>query len=123
MITGVLSGPGHSSPLKCVALSQKNACVASGDNNGTIIVHDMTKTGIVEFRADNVFAEVLGLCYLPNGSLVVCGWDDEFEGPNLKVFSPSLELVQTLEGHDFAVLCVTVSPSGSHIASGEVMGR
>jgi len=123
MITGVLSGPGHSSPLKCVALSQKNACVASGDNNGTIIVHDMTKTGIVEFRADNVFAEVLGLCYLPNGSLVVCGWDDEFEGPNLKVFSPSLELVQTLEGHDFAVLCVTVSPSGSHIASGGSDGK
>jgi len=36
----------------------------------------------------------------------------------LKVFSPSLELVQTLVGHDGTVWCVTVSPSGSHIASG-----
>jgi len=39
-------------------------------------------------------------------------------GPNLKVFSPSLELVQTLVGHDGRVECVTVSPSGSLIVSG-----
>jgi len=36
----------------------------------------------------------------------------------LKVFSPSLELVQTLVGHNGGVRCVTVSPSGSHFASG-----
>jgi len=36
----------------------------------------------------------------------------------LKVFSPSLELVQTLVGHVGAVRCFTVSPSGSHIISG-----
>jgi len=115
MITGVLSG--HSSPLNCVALSQDNSYVVSGGDDGTIIVHS-TKTGIVEYRADNVFAEdVCGLCCLPNGSLVACGSDYD-EGPNLKVFSPSLELVQTLVGHDGPVRCVTVSPSGSHFASG-----
>ena len=53
MITGVL--PGHSRPLNCVALSQDNSYVVSGDQDGTIIVHS-TKTGIVEYRADNVFA-------------------------------------------------------------------
>jgi len=37
-------------------------------------------------------------------------------GAYLKVFSPSLELVQPLEG-PCAVECVTVSPSGYHIAS------
>ena len=65
---------GHSTLLTCVALSQDNS--VSGDEVGTIIVHS-TKTGIVEFRADNVFAGgVLGLCYLPNGSgLVACGDD------------------------------------------------
>jgi len=36
----------------------------------------------------------------------------------LKVLSPSLELLQTLVGHVGAVYCVTVSPSGSHFASG-----
>jgi len=41
----------------------------------------------------------------------------------LKVFSPSLELVQTLVGHDGAVRCVTVSPSGSHFASGDNDGK
>jgi len=62
---------------------------------------------------------VLGLYYFPNDSgLVACGCDDWVEGPTLKVFSPSLELVQTLVGHDGTVWCVTVSPSGSHIASG-----
>ena len=49
--------------------------MVSGGDDGTIIVHS-TKTGIVEYRADNVFANyVCGLCCLPNGSLVACGHD------------------------------------------------
>ena len=106
MITGVLSG--HSSPLNCVALSQDNSYVVLGYDDGTIIVHS-TKTGIVKYRADNVFGGVLGLCYLLDGSLVACGYDED-EGPNLKILSPSLELVQTLVGHDGYVGCVTISP-------------
>jgi len=71
------------------------------------------------FRAYHVFyGSVSGLCYLPNGSLLACGWDEV-----LKVFSPSLELVQTLEGHNGPVECVTISPSGSHIASGGSDGK
>jgi len=90
--------------------------VASGSDDGSIIVHS-TSSYKVEYRADDVFAgAVLGLCYLLNGSLLACGYNSG--GANLKVFSPSLELVQTLVGHDGAVLCVTVSPSGSHFASG-----
>jgi len=118
MITGVLSG--HSSLLRCVALSRDNSYVVSGDGDGTIIVHS-TKTGIVKYRVDNVFAvDVCGLCCLPNGSLVACGYD---EGANLKVLSPSLELVHSLVGHDGSVNCVTVSPSGSHFASGDDDGK
>jgi len=94
--------------------------VASGCNNGSIIVHS-TSFDKVEYRADKVFSwvngGVRGLCYLPNGSLVACG-SGFGGGPNLKVLSPSLELVQTLVGHDGYVICVTVSPSGSHFASG-----
>ena len=117
MITGVLSG--HSSRVKCVALSRDNSYVVSGYEDGTIIVHS-TKTGIEAYRADNVFAggEVYGLCYLLDGSgFVACGWDD------LKVFSPSLELLQTLVGHVGEVWCVTISPSGSHLASAGDDGR
>ena len=96
MITGVL--PGHSRPLNCVVLSQNNSYEVSGDDDGNIIVHS-TKTGIVEYRADNVFANrVCGLCYLLDGSLVACGYDSD--GGNLKVLSPSLDLAQTLIGHD-----------------------
>jgi len=91
--------------------------VASGSKSRSIIVHS-TSSHKVEYRAENVFSGgVCGLCYLPNGSLVACGYDFD-GGPTLKVLSPSLELVQTLVGHDFGVDCVTVSPSGSHIASG-----
>jgi len=97
--------------------------VASGSRSGSIIVHSSSNKVI--HRADNVFlSNVNGLCNLPNGSLVACGYDeDEDEGTYLKVLSPSLELVQTLEGHDGPVWCVTVSPSGSHFASGDDDGK
>jgi len=90
--------------------------VASGGDDGSIIIHS-TSSNNIEYRADNVFVlGVLGLCYLLDGSLVACGYDGG--GVHLKVFSPSLELVQTLEGHNGGVWCVTISPSGSHFASG-----
>ena len=109
---------GHSSVVTCVSFSRDNRFVVSGGNDGTIIVHS-TSSNKVEYRADNVIAEgVYDLCYLPTGSLVACGYSDEGDYNGLKVFSPSLELVQTLVGHDGPVLCVTVSPSGSHLASG-----
>ena len=110
MDTDVLSW--HPSP-NSVALSRNNSNVVLGDSKGTIINYS-TKSGIVEYRTDNVFAEVHGLCYLRNGSLVACG----IGGNGLKVFSQTLELVQTLEGHTGTVWCVTVSPTGSHFASG-----
>jgi len=107
----------HNDCVKCVAL-RSNGHVASGSKSRSIIIHS-TSSNKVEYQADNVFAyDVKGLCYLPNGSLVACGGDGP-GGNGLKVLSPSLELVQTLEGHyGGAVCCVTVSPSGSHIASG-----
>jgi len=118
MIVGVLTE--SASRLNCVALSRDNSYLISGDHEGTIIVLS-TKTGIVEYQVDNVFARgVSGLCCLLDGSLVACGFCDD---GGLKVFSPSLELVQTLEGHDNAVSCVTVSPSGSHLASGGGNGK
>ncbi len=112
---------GHNAAVDCVALSQFNghvASCASGSGSRSIIIHS-TSFNKVEYRADNVFAYgVYGLCYLLDGSLVACGSDG-----GLKVFSPSLELVQTLVGHDGPVWCVTVSPSGSHFASGDDDGK
>ena len=97
---------------------RSNDQITSCSLSGSIIIHS-TSSNMVEYRADNVFGRVLGLCNLPNGSLVACGYDDEDDSNGiLKVFSPSLELVQTLVGHDGGVECVTVSPSGSHLASG-----
>jgi len=106
---------GHNAAVTCVAL-WSNGHVVSGGDDGSIIIHSTSNK--VEYRADNVFTGgVDGLCYFPNGSLVACGYEDEGDDC-LKVFSPSLELVQTLVGHDGWVWCVTVSPSGSHFASG-----
>jgi WD40 repeat protein len=107
---------GHNDPVLRVAL-RSNGHVASGSDDGSIIIHS-TSSNKVEYRADNVFANgVTGLCYLPNGSLVACC------KVGLQVFSPSLELFQTLEGHNGFVNCVTVSPSGSHFASGDDDGK
>ena len=119
MITSVLSG--HSCPLRFVALAHDSRYVASGSEGGSIIIHS-TSSNKVEFQADNVFDIVYGLCYLLDGSgLVACGYGPE--GDRLKVLSPSLELVQTLVGHSGDVRCVTVSPSGSHFASGGSGGK
>jgi len=94
--------------------------VASGSEGGSIIIHS-TSSNNVEYRADDGFSHyVNGLCFLPNGSLVACGYG---EGGRLKIFSPSLELVQTLVGHNGNVFCVTISPSGSHFASGDGDGK
>ena len=75
---------GHDFGIGNLCLSRDNSSVAScssgcyGDPT-SIIIHS-TKTGIVEYRA--VFVEdVLGLCYLPNGSLVACGFDHHGETP------------------------------------------
>ena len=108
---------GHNGIVLCVAL-RSNGHVASGSDDGSIIIHS-TSSNKVEYQADNVFAEgVEGLCYLLNGSLVACGHDGYGGGTHFKILSPSLELVQTLVGHTNGVYCVTVSPSGSHLASG-----
>jgi len=113
---------GHNDTVCCVAL-RCNGHVASGGGSRSIIVHS-TISNKVEYRADNVFANwVNGLCYLPNGSLVACGYDGGGGDSGLKVFSPSLELVQTLVGHNGPVGCVTFSPSGSHFASGDGDGK
>jgi len=107
---------GHNHDVRCVSLL-RNGQVASGSYDGSIIIHS-TSSNKVEYQAENVFAYgVSGLCYLLDGSLVACG-NDGIGGNGLKVFSPSLELVQTLVGHNGYVYCVTVSPSGSHFASG-----
>jgi len=107
---------GHNADVNCVAL-QSNGHVASGSCYGSIIIHS-TSSNKVEYQADNVFAGgVNGLCYLLDGSLVACGYDGDGSA-KVRVFSPSLELVQTLVGHNGPVECVTVSPSGSHFASG-----
>ena len=109
---------GHNGGVLCVAL-RSNGHVASGGDDGSIIIHS-TNSNKVESRADNVFASgVERLCYLPTGSLVACG----IGAGGLKVLSPSLELVQTLVGHTGGVRCVTVSPSGSHFASGGSDGK
>jgi len=97
---------------------------------GDVIIHS-TSSNKVEYRAQNALpGDVLDVCFLPNNNkgIVICGGDSyagydgagDVYGPNLRVFSPSLELVQTLVGHGDPnpVNCVTVSPTGSHFASG-----
>ena len=106
-----------------LALSRENGHIAlivneghEGDNAKIIIIHS-TSMNKVEYQADYVFpGRTEDLCYLNDSGLVACG------GGRLKVFSPSLELVQTL-GHGNRARCVTVSPSGSHIASGGRNGK
>jgi len=109
---------GHNSAVYCVALSIfNNNHVASGASDGSIIIHS-TSSNKLEYRAENVFLESVNeLCFLPNDSgLVACGQGGQ--SGNLKVFSPSLELVQTLVGHVGRCYCLTISPASSIIASG-----
>ena len=91
----------------------KGRIVSGGTAN--ILVHS-TKTGMEESRVDGYatgyFEHVRDLKQIPGSGFVSASID------TLKVWNPSFELVQTLVGHDGRVDCVTVSPSGSHFASG-----
>jgi len=119
----------HNGGAKCLAFSPDNKLLVSGCSsvrNGSVITVHSAKTGNLDYRAANVFVRrgLTGLCYLSNGSgIVACNYDGGGGDSGLKVFSPSLELVQTLEGHDGEVGCVTISPSGSHLASGGGDGK
>ena len=116
-----------------LALSRENGHLALIVNEGhlgdnaKITIHS-TSMNKVEHQADYVFpGRTEDLCYLNDSGLVACGGDEDPDGYGgegfLQVFSPSLELVQTLEGHCNCVECVTVSPSFSFIISGDADGK
>jgi len=93
---------------------EHNGCIISG-GSANILVHS-TKTGREENRVNDAHPEnVRDIKQIPGSGFVSCSTGSI---DNLKVWNPSLELVQTLEGHNGTIWCVTVSPSGSHIASG-----
>ena len=128
----------HPGEVKCVALS--NGMVAScsrassGEDTGGVIINQNSTTKTVsKYRGNYAFGSVNCLCFLPNdsGGLVACGgnWYDLNGNPTeedvvpgfLNVYSPSLELVQTL-GHDgYGVYRVTVSPTGYIVSLGRDM--
>jgi len=93
----------------------------------SIIIHS-TKTGIVEYRADNVFTrDVSGICYLPNDLGLVlpssCSrpWRDTMmmfiASPSLQK-APTLLLVMLMEGHTDNVFSLSFSPDCKLLCSG-----
>ena len=114
-----------SDSVTCLDLSKDGTHVACGswsyEDKATIIIYSM-ETGKIEYRADNVFpGGVTDLKFLPNSGLVSVG--NTYSRCNLKVFSPFLELVQTLADHNCCAFCVIVSPGGHHIVSGDGDGE
>ena len=85
--------------------------------NANILVHS-TKTGREENRVDDAHPEnVRDLKQIPGSGFVSCS---NGSIDNLKVWTPSFELVQTLAGHTNHVSCVAVSLTGCSIVSGGV---
>jgi len=104
-----------------LAISPDGEFVVSGGNGKALIVNSM-RNGKELFRVDDAHPEcILKVACIPNSAGFVSCSDGK--SANLKVWDKCLELVQTLVGHVGAVRCVTVSPSGSHFASGDDDGK
>jgi len=107
---------GHTDEVRGLAISPDGENVVSGGMGKALIVNSM-RNGKELFRVDNAHPEFIWkVAYIPNSAGFVSCSDGK--SANLKVWDKFLELVQTLEGHNSTVRCVTVSPSGSHFASG-----
>ena len=111
---------GNSSEVMCVTLTLDNNHILSG-SDFAIVLHSTHTSKIVNkvdiahnYCVRGIKQIVLG------GGFVSCSNGSH---NNLKVWNPSLELVQTLVEHNTHVCCIAVSPSGSHFVSCDASGK
>ena len=104
---------GHSSGVSTLAWSPDGKYIASGDENGIVLVWDVTAGDTI--YTYNSQSEVASVAWSPDGKRIVCGlydstihiWD-AFTGKNALIYN----------GHPEIVLSTAWSPNGKYIASG-----
>lgn len=100
---------GHSSGVRSVTFSLDGKLLASGSGSGTVRLWDLTTAVEVQysqfgFRLDGI----LGMEFLPDGKLLVCGTDRMVR---LWDLTTATEVQQNL-GYLHSSICVAFSPDG-----------
>ncbi|GAB1527962.1 hypothetical protein RhiTH_011151 [Rhizoctonia solani] len=112
----VALGPlkGHMAGVNSVALSPDGSMLASGSDNGTILVRD-AQTGNPVYDVIKRHGGVTSVCFSPDGSMLASGSDD---GTILvRDAQTGNPIYDVIKGHG-EVTSVCFSPDGSMLASG-----
>ncbi len=105
---------GHAGPVVSVAYSPAGALLASGGDDGAIILWDMP-SGRVRCTGRGHSGPVRSLAFSPDGQILASGSDDQ----TIKFWQSDTGSEKvTLRGHEGSVLSVAFSPDGALLASG-----
>jgi WD40 repeat protein len=105
---------GHTTRLRSVAYSPEGSALATGDEAGTILLHE-ADTGAVVAELDGGSEDVYGLAFSPDGRRLVAGSGDG----TIRVFDvASGEEQQSWLAHAGGVWDLALSPDGAVLASG-----
>ena len=110
---GAVSLDGHEDFVRAIRFHPGGARIASGSDDGTIRIWDVTKGKEVR-SIDSGHGWVLSLSYDPDGELLASGGRDG----TVKIWGPkSHEPIETLPGHPWWVTSVAFHPGGGLLAS------
>ena len=105
---------GHQGTITSAAFSPDGQTIASGSNDKTIRVWDVT-TGQIQNILTDHRAGVTSVTFSPDGSTLVSGSNDK----TIRVWDATTGLLKrTLTGHEASIYRVALSPDGSILMSG-----
>jgi WD40 repeat protein len=105
---------GHDGPVNSVAWSPDGRCLATGSDDGTVMLWDSASGGMLHPLEEHSNS-VLTVAWSPDGQRLASGSSDK----TVKIWdAASGRVIHSLEGHGSLVYSVAWSPEGQRLASG-----
>lgn len=101
----------HTVPVTAVTVSADSSMVASGDQDGELVVWDLA-TGEVKFQTDTGFSRLSAIAFRPDGTQIATAASDE-----IKLWTTGGAEQGLLEGHSRTINELFYLPDGATLAS------